>query len=57
VFGWKVGKSGKGAEPTGAKASGKNYFALYGKHDLKEGLPLEIAASQVPLQFGCSGCK
>jgi hypothetical protein len=51
-------KSGKGAEPTGAKAPGKNYFALYGKHDVRKGdSPLEIAASQVPLQFGCSGCK
>jgi hypothetical protein len=27
-----------------------------GKHDFEREI-LEIAASQVPLQFGCSGCK
>jgi hypothetical protein len=36
---WKVGKSGKGAEPTGDEASGKHYFALYVETRISEGKP------------------
>src|SRR5690349_3073306 len=49
VFGWKVGKSGKGAEPTGDEASGKHYFALYVETRISEGKPPEIVASGASL--------